>query len=475
MARIWSMMDIGKRSMMNSQTGMQTIGHNIANKSTEGYSRQRVEIQAADPTGVGKLRIGNGAMNGDVKRINNEYMEKQLEKENNQLGLHQSRSEILGRVEQVFNEQINKGLNQFMGEFFNSFRELANNPESLASRTLVKETADHLTKDFARVQRQLGEVQADADYRVSTLVEDINATTREIAKLNEKIPLVEIGGGVANDERDRRDLLVKKLSERINIKYVENEDGLLTVTAGNNAILVSSNESRDLFALATPAHGDKREGNFDIFYKATDSGSPLRITEQITSGQMGGLLNIRDKVINEYRQNVDQLAYTLAKEVNKAHRVGYDQYSRQGQNFFSEPVSVFGAAENLKVNKEILEDVAKISAAAAPNSPADNRIANILSAIQYKKALNDGSATLDDYYSTVVGRVGIETTRSKTAADAQKDIVKQLGNIRESISGVSLDEETTKMIEFQKTYDASARLIRTADEMLETVLNLKRL
>ena len=117
----------------------------------------------------------------------------------------------------------------------------------------------------------------------------------------------------------------------------------------------------------------------------------------------------------------------------------------------------------------------RVAAAAEPDAPGDNRIANILSALEYKQVLGGGTATYDDYYSGLVGQIGIETQRANTALESQKDIVAQLKNIRESISGVSLDEETTKMIEFQKSFDASARLIRTADEMMDTVLNLKRL
>ena len=112
------MMDTGKRSMMNSQTALQTVGHNIANKSTEGYSRQRVEIQAAEPNGIGKLRIGTGSKTAAVTRTNNPYLEKQIQKETAGLGYLEGKSDAMTRVEQVYNEQLNKGLNSFTTEFF---------------------------------------------------------------------------------------------------------------------------------------------------------------------------------------------------------------------------------------------------------------------------------------------------------------------------------------------------------------------
>src|SRR6478672_8879785 len=166
--KIHGMLDVGKRSLANSQTALQTVGHNIANKSTEGYSRQRVEIQSNLPIGSdGKVRVGMGAKASNITRINNPYLEKQIGKEQSNLGFLSGKMDALSRVEQVYNEQVNKGLNHFMGDFFNSMRELANNPESHATRSLVKETADYLTKDFKRVNTQLKEIQKDIDFQVT--------------------------------------------------------------------------------------------------------------------------------------------------------------------------------------------------------------------------------------------------------------------------------------------------------------------
>lgn len=475
MSRIWSMMDVGRRSMMNSQTALQTTAHNIANKSTEGYSRQRVEMLSNLPVGEGKLRIGMGARAGAVTRTNNEYIEKQLEREGNQLGNFESRSEMLARVEEVYNEQVNKGLNHSMGNFFNAFRELSNNPESLATRTQVKESAENLTKDFKRVNNQLREIQRDADFRITTKVEEINQLTREIATLNEKVQSVEIAGVTANDERDRRDQLIKDLSQKVNIRWAEGKDGAVTITAGNTALLVSGYSQMDLKVASTPAHDGKREGNVDIYYQNTENSSPVNVTAQLTGGEVGGLLQVRDEICNGLLDNMDVLAYSLSEEVNNVHLQGYDRNGRTGTLLFDNLAAVENASERMALNEDVANDVSLIAAAGQANAPGDNRVANILSGLQYRQTMDDGTATFDDFYNSLVGQIGIETQRANSAQESQKDIVNQLKNVRESISGVSLDEETTKMIEFQKAFDASARLIRTADEMMDTVLNLKRL
>jgi len=475
MSRIWSMMDVGRRSLANSQTALQTTAHNVANKSTEGYSRQRVDMVTAQPIGEGKLRIGMGARASQITRTNNQYLEKQLEREGTHLGYATARSEMLGRIEQVYNEQVNKGLNHSLGNLFNAFRELSNNPESLATRTQVKESADYLAKDFNRVHHQLTEIQNDADYRIATKVEEINQMTREIAKLNEKVQVVELTGVPSNDERDRRDLLLKQLGEKISIKWAEGSDGQVTVTAGGTGVLVSGYSQRDLLVASAPGREGKREGNFEVFYKATENSTPVNITKQIKGGEIGGLLQVRDNVVNEFIHGMDQLAYKLSEEINQAHVVGYDRNGRTGNFFYETPKSVEGAAEHLKVSDTVMNDVGRIAAAAQENAPGDNRLANVLSGLQYKGVFKGGTATLDDHYNSLVGKVGIEAQRANSDMQSQGDIVGQLKNLRESISGVSIDEEMTKMIEFQKSFDASARLVRTADEMMETVLNLKRM
>lgn len=475
MSKIHGMMDVGKRSMMNSQTALQTVGHNIANKSTEGYSRQRVEIQAAEPVGIGKLRIGTGSKSAAVTRTNNPYLEKQIQKEQAGLGFLEGKADAMTRVEQVYNEQLNKGLNSFTTEFFNAFREFANNPESLAGRTQVKETADYLTKDFARVNKQLVEIQRDLDQQVAVQIDQVNELTKEIASLNEKIMSVEKSGGYANDERDRRDLLIKQVGQKINIRWAEGEDTQVTITAGNNALLVTGNEAKTLTTRPTGETDKKGEGNFDIFYHNQKTSEPVLVTDQLTGGSVGGLLEVRDKTIRGLLDQVDQMAYTLGTTVNELHGRGFDVYNKKGVAFFEMPNDVKGAAAKMKVSEAIANDVGRIASAAQQHAPGDNRVANAIAKLQFEGVVGESKATLDEFYNSMVGEVGIQTRRTEVAQESQKNIVNQLKNIRESISGVSLDEETTKLIEFQKSFDASARLIRTADEMFDTVLSLKRL
>jgi flagellar hook-associated protein 1 FlgK len=435
--KIHSMMDIGKRTMMNSQSALQTIAHNIANKTTEGYSRQRVDQVTAPPIGEGRLQLGMGARAAQVSRVNNPFIDKQLQMETGVMGYHDAQANTMGKVEQVFNEQSNKGLNQYMSDFFNAFRELSNNPESSTTR-------------------------------VRQHVDEINKMTEEIANLNQKIAEVEIQGVPANDPRDRRDVLIKHLHEKIDIKIADGDNGMMSISTAGNALLVSGIDHTSLTVRTSPQTQRQQ-----VFYIPSSSAKPFDITDRIKGGNLGGDLQIRDHLVPELRDQMSQLAESFANEVNAAHVRGFDRSGRQGGLLFEFAGGESNAAAGIKVSEDVANDVTRIAAAAKPGAAGDNTVANVISMLQFKQNM-DGS-TMDDFYTSQVGRVGVIANRAVKAQEAQKNILEQVNTLRESVSGVSLDEEATKMIEFQKAFDASARVIRTADEMFDTVLNLKRL
>ncbi len=456
--------------MMNSQTALQTTAHNIANKTTEGYSRQRVETQASTPQGQGGLQIGTGTRASSVTRTNNPFLEKQLQKETGNLGTEKGREYALTQLEQVFNEQMNKGLNQYVSDFFNSMRELSNNPESMTSRAMVKEAAQALAKDFQRVDKQLTNIQKDIDGRVTNEIAEVNKMIREVADLNQEISTIEIGGMPANDQRDRRDVVLKQLNEKIDISYAEGDQGQVTVSTGGNAILVSGYEA---FELKARPIGD--EGLVQVYYQNSSTAEPFDITSRIKGGSIGGVLSVRDQTITDFKEKIDLMAFNLATEVNRAHESGFDRKGRPGEEFFSNVSSVAKASRNISLSQKIIEDGNRIAAGAKPGAPGDNTVANVISQMQGRELMDDGTTTIDDFYSSQIGRVGVLAQRSIKSRESQENMLNQLNSIRESISGVSLDEETTNMINFQRSFDASARVIKTADEMFDTVLNLKRL
>jgi len=468
------MLDIGKRSLMNSQNALQTVSHNIASKDLEGFSRQRAEFETAPVIAEGGLRFGMGSRTKRITRTNDEFLEKQIQRETTKLGTSKGQADNLQRVENVFNEQMRKGLNQFVTDFFNAFRELANSPDSQATRDLVKQTALAVVQDFKRVNDQVKGIQHDIDRQVLAEVQMVNSMLKEISTLNGSVASAEFAGTPANDERDRRDQVLKELGNKLNIRYSEGDSGAVSVTAGNSAVLVSGGSYATLDAVPTEERGAKRNGNFDIMFKYENSPA-YNITNQITGGTIGGAIHVRDHIANKVLDKMDALAHNMATNVNNAHSRGFDKYGNTGVNFFDlADGAVRNTTEKLRLSDTIDQDVWKIGAAAAPEAPGDNRVANLISSLQHEKWLGEGTATYNDYYNGIVSELAVETKHVNSNYEHQTNIVEQLKNIRENISGVNLDEEAIRMIEYQKAFDASAKMIKTADEMLETILSLKR-
>lgn len=472
MGKIHSLLDVGRRSMQNQQTALQTTAHNIANKTTEGYSRQRVDLQANPPVdGYGQYRVGTGSRVGTVSRTNDPWLEKQIEREATSLAFMEGQAGALGRLENVMNEATVKGLNSSIMDFFNSFRELANNPESAVTRTVVRDAAMGMVGQFNNMNHQIDMVEKDLNKQVETGISEVNGLAKEIAQLNEKIMNVEVTGAAANDERDRRDLLVKKLAEKVDLSYAEDEKtGMLNITAGRTGILVAGTSWNNL-----KTWNDEKGSTRVVFEMGPNGGQAVDITEQFKKGALGGAIEMREETIVGLRQGLSDLAKGISTEVNRAHMEGFDRYSQSGLNFFeTQPDADVFSIENFKLNRAIMDDVGRIAAASKPGAVGDNTTANVIHSLQFKHLMGDGKFTFDDYYNSKVGEIGIMAQRANSGIEGQKGIVDQLRNMRESISGVSLDEEAAKMIEYQKTFEASARVIKMADEMFDTVLSLKR-
>lgn len=472
MAKIHGMMDIGRRAMALNQSAIQTTSHNITNKSTEGYSRQKVDFQTNPSVGEGRYQIGTGVRMANISRVNNPWIEKQLETENSNFSRLDQKTQALARLESTMNEQSVKGMNDSISNFFNSFRELANTPESAVARTQVREAGMGLVKQFQDAHRQIADVKVDMNKNIEFAIAQVNSLAKEISGTNEKIQQIEINGSdTANDERDHRDMLLKKMSELVNISYAEDKKtGMVNVTAGKAAVLVAGTTHSQLKTASAPS------GQMLILHELSPGGSQLDITDRFTQGKVGAALEVRDQTTQGMLDNLNDLAYNIANEVNRAHREGYDRQNIAGSNFFelanpAEPFSV----ENLKLSSEIVKDVSRIAAAAKPNAPGDNTVANLIHNLQGRRMMEDGKYSYDDFYNSKVSEIGILAQRSTSELDSQRNTLEQLTNIRESISGVSLDEEAAKLIEYQKSFEASARLVTTADEMFDTILNLKRL
>lgn len=468
-----NVMNTGRTGMVAARAAIATTGHNITNANTEGFSRQRVELSTTVPEkGIAKGMVGRGVQIDRVGRVNDEYLEKQLRNGGREMAHMEEKDFVLRQVEDVFNEMGGDGLNRLMSRFFNEFRNLANDPNSEAVRQAVREATQALVNDFRRVHKQIDEIRSHIDSRLSGYATEINATLQEVKELNHKIKAIEVDGTSPNDLLDMRDRALKKLASFMDITTHKDEHGSVNVDLKGVGPLVVGSQAEQFYVERSKAneHG-KPENSVDL---KTTASANSNITQSIRAGKLGALLQVRDQALSVVQDRLDELAFNITNAVNQIHSQGYTRSGAQGVDFFKPLASKERASQFIGLSDAVSRNAGNIASAALPDAPSDNRIAIALSGLQNAKLMGNGTVSVDDWYNSIVSDVGVLTAKNRATMNQQQTIVTQLNKLRDQLSGVSIDEETANLLQFQHTFDASAKVIQVADEMLETILNLKR-
>ena len=459
--------------MVAAKAQMATTSHNISNANTEGYSRQRVQQKADNPTPFGqKNLIGQGTLLARTERINDNYIEKQIRGAARDLSHMEEKDLALKQTEDIFNEMGGEGLNRLVAKFFNEFRKLGNEPDNEAVRQSVRESTQAMANDFRRLRGSVEEVRSHLDSRIEGFTKEANSLAEQVKDLNIKIKVQELSGAPANDLRDQRDLTMKKLSTYVDTSIHLDKDGAFQVDIKGVGPLISGPNAEKFSVRRSPDDGEgKPENSFSIGYTGNASGD---ITHAIKGGKLGALLEVRDSTLSAILNRLDELASAITQSTNALHREGVTRYGTKGVDFFKPLQGTERASQYIGLSDAIANDVNQIAAGATPDSPGDNRIAVAISQLQNMRMMENGNATIDSFYNGIVSDVGVVAGRNRNSLVQQKDISQQLDKMREQISGVSMDEETANLLQFQRAFDASAKVISVADQCLETVLNLRR-
>lgn len=459
---IYGMFNVAKTALITQQKALDVTANNIANVNTEGYSRQRLNMEQNEPVRYegGTLSTGVRA-NRTIQRVYDKFLAAQIADAASQKGRWNAQRETLEKAELMFDDASGYGLNGAMNEFWNSWQEVANNPSGYTERATLLANAENLTLVFNKLSRDLTQVRNDSDVSITGTVNDINSLTSEIASLNLKIAEVEAGNDhSANEFRDQRDLKLKELSSLVDVNSFEDADGYLTIVTTNGHTLVDRTSS---WNLTTNTNVD---GFQDVFWESS-SGAQQNITADISTGKLKGWLEARDSIVPDYMTRLDDMAVEMATAVNSQHNSGLDLNGAAGLDFFSP----FTGASDITVNSLIANDTNLLAAAAnTENVPGGNSNAIALAEIQNQLLMSGGSATIDDFYNGLVSDVGRFVSQARVNADHQSTVSLQLDTYREEVSGVSMDEEMVNMVQFQSAYNAAAKLVSTVDEMLQALI-----
>ncbi|MEC9487921.1 MAG: flagellar hook-associated protein FlgK [Halanaerobium sp.] len=459
------------RALRAQQKAMQVTGHNVANANTEGYSRQRA-IQTATrpyaypgmnmPAGAGQ--VGTGVEVSQIERVRDQFIDGQIREEAQSLGYWEQRYQGLHRMELIFNEPSDTSLSFVFNEFWKSLEDLSVYPEDTATRATVRQRALNLVDGFHSLDDQLVDYKRALNEDVKTTVEEINSLARRIADLNEQIVNVETTGQKANDLMDQRDLLFERLSKLVNVRGSVDGENNLSVTLGGST-LISYGEVHEL---ETVPSGNAEDA---VIFKGTS------VAVNATGGKLHGLLELRDKEIDDYIGKLDDLASRLITAFNNSHNSGYGLDGSTGIDFFRG-----SDAATIDITDEIKDPVDGLNRIAAakdvdgdgtPDIPGDGSNAlDLAEVVRESKLFSSNTASFMDYYQSMISTLGVEGQRADQMVANQNVLVDQLKNQRNSISGVSLDEEMANIVKFQQAYNAAAKMISRSDQMLETLLSI---
>jgi flagellar hook-associated protein 1 FlgK len=449
--------EIGKRALLAQQYSLNLTGHNIANVNTPGFTRQQAILSSSQPFNTANGNYGTGVDVVDVRHLRSIFLDEQYRQETQNLGKWQALSGSWNQIETIYMEPSDTGFSNVLDNFWNSWSDLAASPDDQAARVAVREQATLLTNAFHHFSSQLSDYQKSLDDDIGKRISQINQIGKQIAQLNQSIASTELNGNMANDLRDARDLLVDQLSQYVNVQVIEQPTGAASVLIGSMQFV----DGNSVYELETTVEGS----GANVLHKVQFKDS--KIEPDIRSGELTGLLDIRDNIVPDRVKELDEMAVALVKNLNAIHQQGTGLDGEIGRNFFDSTVT--GAAD-INIDDSILEDVSHI-ATSRNGEVGDNSIALQIAALRSNLVMSGGTATFGDYYNAIVGIVGIRAKEASNTAQNQQTLVNHIDENRQSLEGVSLDEEMTNMLKFQHAYEAAARVITTMDEALNTVIN----
>lgn len=455
-------LNVALSGVVTQQRALNTVSHNLTNATTPGFSRQRVNMEAATPfthpglnNAVGPGQMGTGVVAAQYTRLRDQFADLSYRSGTSDLGQFQAKADSLTSIDTIIDEPGDTGLTHLLSQFWGSWQALSVNPDSAASREAVRAAGESLAQGFRDLNGQLTDSQAEADSRIGLGVTRVNELGAQVNELNKQIAMVVAVGQEPNDLRDMRDLLIDRISAFTDVSVTPSPaTGKVSIAIGSQLLVDSGTDTVN--ALAISGAG-----------AATVNG----VATTITSGSLRGQVDMRDTVLGGatgYIAQLDALAAAVAGSVNTRHAAGFGTDGSTGNNFFA------GAtAATLAVSAPVLASVDAIAASdTAANLPGGSDNAVDLAQLQFVvQAIGASTTTLDGFYQQMVARVGVDTDQATRLAEVQTGVLAAAETRRAATSGVNLDEEMSDMVRFQKSYNAAARMVTTVDEMLDTIIS----
>lgn len=503
----FSGLEIALSGLYTSQKALSIANHNITNAATPGYTRQVAEIQANMPYGAsGAGMLGTGSELTAVNRVRDSYIDYRYWNEAGTSGEWKVKESALADFEMLFNETQDSGFTKVMNEFYVTMQELSKDPSSLPARVSLKEKAISLAKYFNNMSTQLQRLQRDYNSSVRSKVDEINSYSKQIRDLNDQIYKAELDGSTANDLRDKRQLLVDKLSQIVNIDVSERVVGTIGAGTGvadkrfsitiNGHYLVNHIDKYDIrYEQRAPADRQNPTDIDGLYDLEWEDGNPLNFS----SGELKAYIDVRDgngdsttgsenlyKGVPYYMQELNNFVRTFVESLNEGlgSNNGFaDGYGLDGSTgiklFTANSISSAAftnyttlTAENIGVSEDILgsDGLKKIPASNVYGQSGNSKILEAVLNQRHDASMFSEGAP-EDFMKSLIATMAVDAQESVKMNQLQESILDNIENKRDSVSGVSIDEEMTNVVKFQQIYTASAKLISIMDELYDITVN----
>ena len=458
--------------MRTSQSALGTVSHNIANADTEGYSRQSARLSSTAPTKVmGKGQggvIGQGVFVETVERAQARFMDAQVMRDRMSSGFFQGRKMPLENFELIFDNGTDSTVSDQMQKFFAAVTELSQNPSSKSAQNGFVEASREIARSFRKVATDVQLNRQNVDDTINDRVGRVNALSDQIAALNVSVAGTRKTGGNAADYEDRRDGLLRELGSLVDVRFHHQANGSVSVETSSGFALVRDDQSASVRTTPNAAN----DGLVEIVHTSFN-GIETVISTDLSQGEIAGLLDSRDQIMGTRLDELDQLAFNFATEVNATHQAGFGQDGVDGRDLFVQPVLPNGAAISLEVEAGIIADPTTIASAQDPLLlPGDNRNLLSLATLQDQRSAGLGNQSYNQFFSEMMRGVGAQVSQNLFDAEFAEVRLSQSEAMRESVVGVSVDEELVDLTRYQKHFQANTRVLETTNRLMDEVMRM---
>lgn len=476
MAGLFDTLNMGARSLQVQQQCMEVAGHNMANANNPAYARQRVNLATSltIPTPIGPQ--GTGAETTGIQQIRDALLDAHITSETSVRGFLEASQQAFQLGQSALGQTIDRqatgaegtaatdsvgteyGLAEGLSDLFNAFESLSTYPASESERGNVLAKAQDVAREFRQIDARLASLSDSLNQSVQSDVAKANELLSQIVRYNQEIVRTEAStNATANELRDSRQQRIEELAKLVNIQTVAQSNGSVDISVSGST-LVSGVTLEDQLETYDPGSGQ-------LLVRAQTGGIALALT----GGSIQGSIDARDGALATMRGQLNSLAARLITEVNAIHRTGYGLTGTTGEDFFTG-----SGAVDIGVNQTLVDTPSLLQASGTSGAVGDNQVVLALAQLAEKKHTGLSNQTFSDYYGQTVSGLGQALASANTALSDQDAVDAMLLRQRDAISGVSLDEEMTDLVKFQRAFEASAKLIATIDDMLSTVVNMKR-